>query len=253
MANHTLTIGWLYFDLMNTYGDRGNILILTERAKARDIHVTVKQLSLGSSGSDIGRCNLLFMGGAQDMQQSIVHKDLLGKKKYLVDAAMQGVPGLYVCGGYQLLGNYYVTPNKERIEGLGILDMYTLAGKAEDRIVGDIVIEANLDNLADKTIIGFENHGGRTFLGAEMQPFGQVVSGQGNNGQDKTEGIIYKKTIGTYLHGPILAKNPALADWLIQVALEQSHGQPVQLLPLHDTFEEKARQQLISSIPSKRK
>lgn len=246
MAKHSITIGWLYFDLMNTYGDRGNIMILKNRLLARGIDAHIKQITLGDDGEEIAKCDLLFMGGAQDRQQTIVHQDLLKKKKYLVDAIHGGVPGIYVCGAYQLLGNYYIAADGERLEGLGILDLYTQAPKNGVRLVGDIIIQTSIADIENNVIIGFENHGGLTYLGTEMSPLGTVKHGYGNNGKDKTEGIIYKNTLGTYLHGPLFSKNPHLADWIIGKALEIKYQEKVILHTLDDTFEQKAKDKLLT-------
>lgn len=245
MVKHSITIGWLYYDLMNTYGDRGNVIMLKNRLLSRDVDANIKPITLGNDGEEISKCDLLFMGGAQDRQQSIVHKDLLTKKKYLVDAIHEGIPGVYVCGAYQLLGNYYIAANGERLEGLGILDLYTQAPKSKERMVGDIIIEAQIADIEDNIVVGFENHGGKTFLGAEMMPLGRVRHGFGNNGQDRGEGIIYKNTIGTYLHGPLFSKNPNLADWVIGKALEKKYGEQTLLKKLDDNFEQKAKDKLL--------
>ena len=150
-----------------------------------------------------------------------------------------GVPGLFVCGSPQLLGHYYETADKKRLPGLGIFDMVTLSGFGKPRLIGNVVVETQFGK-----IVGFENHSGRTYLGA-VRPFGNVLKGFGNNGEDKTEGAIYKNCLATYSHGPLLPKNPHIADWLIAKALEVKYGKRVPLEPLDDILEWKAHRQML--------
>ncbi len=245
MKNPKITIGWLYPDFMNTYGDRGNILVLKSRCLERGILVEVIDISLGSQASEILRADFLFMGGAQDRQQEIVYKDLHLKKKFLQQAVEREIPGLYICGAYQLLGNYYITAEGVPIKGLEILGLYT-ENPGKKRLVGNIVVKTEIEELKDQLIIGFENHGGQTFLNKDMRPFGEIVRGHGNNEIDPNEGVYYKNTIGTYLHGPIFSKNPRLADWFIAKALKVKYGEDVQLKPMNDRFEFLARQQFLT-------
>ena len=224
-SNYTLTIGWLYPELMNIYGDRGNIVCLTKRAQWRGIKAEVKELNVGFDHKQLATCDLLVMGGAQDRQQTIVNKDLARIKPILSAMIEDGTPGLYVCGGFQFLGKYYKEADGRIIDGLGIFDLYTEnPGENVPRLIGNIAVQANIKNTGYKIlntdIVGFENHGGRTFLGKKVKPFGKVLKGYGNNGKDQTEGAIYKNGFGTYLHGPILPKNPHFADHLIKLALK---------------------------------
>ena len=235
-SNYTLTIGWLYPELMNIYGDRGNIVCLTKRAQWRGIKAEVKELNVGFDHKQLATCDLLVMGGAQDRQQTIVNKDLARIKPILSAMIEDGTPGLYVCGGFQFLGKYYKEADGRIIDGLGIFDLYTEnPGENVPRLIGNIAVEIkdlglkineNKDNHQSSIInhksivVGFENHGGRTFLGKKVKPFGKVLKGYGNNGKDQTEGAIYKNGFGTYLHGPILPKNPHFADHLIKLALK---------------------------------
>lgn len=249
MTNKILTIGWLYPELMSTYGDRGNIIVLTKRAEWRDITVKVERISLGSNIKQLASCDLLFMGGAQDTQQEIVNKDLFNKKgstlKKMID---DGIPGLYICGAYQFLGKYYKTAEGKELPGLGIFPAYTEnPGENNPRLIGNIIVRCERLQVGGQ-IIGFENHGGRTYLDDTSLAFGTVEKGFGNNGTDKTEGILYKNSIGSYLHGPILPKNPELADWLLTTALEKKYSEEIKLKKLDNTLEQKAKSQILSRL-----
>jgi CobQ-like glutamine amidotransferase family enzyme len=241
---YSLRIGWLYPDLMSTYGDRGNVMILAKRCRWRGIGAEVVGITPGSDGGLIDSVDLLFMGGAQDRQQEIVKKDLIGhKERYLRRAVERGIPGLFVCGAYQFLGAYYIAADGTKIEGLGIYDLYTKSpGLKAKRLIGDSIVRPLLEWLGGMLVVGFENHGGRTHLGKGMKPFAEVVSGYGNNGTDKTEGVVYNNTIGTYLHGPILSKNPELADYLICRSLEIKYDSSTKLAPIAPLWEKEARE-----------
>lgn len=236
MINQKITIGWLYPTLMNVYGDIGNLKTLQKRLEWRSIDCTVKYLEPGFNSSELKECDILLMGGAQDKQQEIVAKDLFSKKQDLKRLIENNIPGLYVCGAYQFLGNYYKKSNGEIIKGLGIFDLYT-QNLQNTRLIGNIIIDSE---LFDK-LIGFENHGGKTYLGKNLKPLGKVIRGFGNNGTDQTEGAIYKNSIGTYLHGPILPKNPKLADYLIQKALENKYKTKNKLTRIDNLYEKEAR------------
>jgi len=252
---YDLTIGWLYPDLMSTYGDRGNIIVLEKRCQWRGIKAQVKRLDLGFKTEDLRKCDLIFMGGAQDKQQKIVAKDLTEDKvNELKNLIEEGIPGLFICGAYQFLGNYYKEADGTIIEGLKILDLYTeSAGKGQKRLIGDLIIQSHkLEVNSEKlTFVGFENHGGRTYLGKEVLPFGKVLSGFGNNDKDKTEGAVYKNIIGTYLHGPALPKNPNLADYLIKKALEKKYSKKIELKELDDNLELKAHKAIANKYAVK--
>lgn len=234
---------------MSTYGDRGNIIVLRKRCEWRGIQVEVRHLDIGFNHKQLGTCDLLFMGGAQDRQQKIVSKNLSKEKvKVLRTMIEEGVPGLYICGAYQFLGRYYKEADGTVIPGLDILDFYTEhPGENMPRLIGNIVVKLRntkggvsvppLRWKAIDTLVGFENHGGRTHLGKEVEPLGEVVAGFGNNGEDKTEGAVYKNSFGSYLHGPILPKNPHFADFLIKLALEKKYRTSVDLSPLDDSLE----------------
>lgn len=248
MKNQSLTIGWLYPELMSTYGDRGNIIVLEKRCNWRGIKTEVKRINTLSSGDDLLGCDILMMGGAQDIQQEVVAEDLIKKKKELKSLIERGIPGLYICGGFQYLGNYYKTAQGHELPQLGVLDMYT-ENPGRERLIGNIAIDA--ENLfGERTILlGFENHGGRTILGPGIKPLGKVIVGYGSNDSAKEEGAIYKNTIGTYFHGPILPKNPILADYLIGKALEKKYNTKFVLRELDDSLEEKARLAIAKRLP----
>ncbi|HHY47305.1 MAG TPA: glutamine amidotransferase [Firmicutes bacterium] len=238
-----LTICHLYPDLMNTYGDRGNIITLHRRAAWRGIEVEVVPVSVGES-PDFGTFDLVFFGGGQDKEQRIVCQDLVATKKGpLVDAIEDGLVVLAVCGGYQLLGEYYRTRAGEELPGIGALDIRTEAGN--ERFIGNVVIEPHLSLGGVRTMVGFENHSGRTYLGNGVRPLGRVIVGHGNNGRDGSEGCVYKNVFGTYLHGPLLPKNPHFADYLIHKALDRKHGE-VELPPLDDGLELRAHRAAIA-------
>ncbi|OGH02472.1 MAG: hypothetical protein A2798_02340 [Candidatus Levybacteria bacterium RIFCSPHIGHO2_01_FULL_37_17] len=241
MKIKTLIIGWLYPELMNIYGDIGNIVALVKRCQWRDVRAEVKMLNPDFDYKQLDDCDLLLMGGAQDRQQTIVNNDLKRVKKYLKNKIDDGTPGLYVCGGFQFLGNYYKESDGTIVDGIGIFDLYTEnpGGKSE-RLIGNMIFKPKVKGLT-LPVVGFENHGGRTYLGKNIQPFGEVIVGFGNNGEDKTEGAIYKESFGTYAHGPILPKNPEFADYLITKALERKYNSKIELKPLDESLEEKAR------------
>ena len=251
---YSITIGWLYPDLMRTYGDRGNIIVLQKRAEWRGINVKIEQISLDSQLSSLNSCDLLFMGGAQDTQQEIVNRDLLSKKgKTLISQIEKGIPGLYICGAYQFLGKYYRTADNKKLKGLGVFPLYTEnPGEKALRLIGNIVVEPNRQwsvvSGQLSPLVGFENHGGRTYLNDKSLALGTVVSGFGNNSEDKTEGIVYKNSFGSYLHGPILPKNPQLADLLLTLALEQKYNKKFHLEPLDDSIEQKARETVMKKL-----
>lgn len=243
--SYSLTIGWLYPDLMSIYGDRGNVIALKERCIWRGIEVEVKKVFVGSSEKEVGSCDLLFMGGAQDRQQRLVSDDLKRKSNMILQMVEKGVPGLYICGAFQFLGKYYKEADGTIIEGLGILNLHTISpGFEKARLIGNVVVEVDFDYVYDKKfskyLVGFENHGGRTYLGEGVKPIGKVVKGFGNNGEDGWEGAVYKNSFGSYFHGPILPKNPHFTDYLISRALEVKYGKKIELATLDDELERQA-------------
>lgn len=242
----SLKIGWMYPDLMSIYGDRGNIITLRKRCEWRGIETTLNAIDLESTNDDLSSCDLLFMGGAQDKQQTIVSQELLKKKKILTHMVESGVPGLYICGAYQFLGNYYKEADGTTIKGLGIFDLYTEnPGSTVPRLIGNIGFMVSMLPQNSQVLVGFENHGGRTYLGNNIHPLGNVVRGYGNNGKDGLEGAVYKNSIGSYAHGPLLPKNPELADWLIKKAIAIKYNKEHNLLLLDDTLAAKAREAVL--------
>lgn len=249
----TLSIGWLYPELMSTYGDRGNIFVFQKRLEWRGIEAHILPIEFKTTKTEIEHCDLIFGGGAQDRQQGIVINDLLKNKgPVLKDLFARNIPGLFVCGAPQLLGHYYMTGDGIKLEGLGIFDMVSRHfGKTKPRCigntVGDIGNTYKVEGLPYKpTIVGFENHGGRTYLGDGVKPFAKVLTGYGNNGEDGTEGAVYNNCIATYSHGPFLPKNPHIADWLLAQALAVKYQKQIELSPLDDEMEWNAHDAMVT-------
>jgi len=236
-----LRLAHLYPKLMNIYGDRGNIICLRRRCEMRGIDFAVDDLEVGDR-LDPAAYDMAFIGGAQDREQRRVADDLRETKAGpLAEAVEAGLPVLAVCGGYQLMGRYYREADGAELPGLGILDLWTVHPGAEaKRFIGNVVAEWD-----GTTLVGFENHGGRTHLGPNATPLAKVVRGFGNNGDDGWEGARYRNVFGTYLHGSLLPKNPLLADHLIRLALERQHGEAVSLAPLDDTVEQMAHAEAV--------
>ncbi|HCL4447036.1 TPA: type 1 glutamine amidotransferase [Clostridium botulinum] len=235
-----LSICHLYPDLLNVYGDIGNILVLKYRAQQRGIKINVSNVSIKDS-FPINKYDIALFGGGQDYEQSIVSKDMVETKKDdLTEYIEKGKVLLAICGGYQLLGKYYTTPEGEKLDGLDILDIYTEGG--DIRFIGNTVIKNEEFN---ETYVGFENHSGRTYIG-NLKPLGKVIAGYGNNGEDQEEGCIYKNTFCTYFHGSLLSKNPELADRLLSTALKNKYGEEIELEPLDDNLEIKAKEFIVT-------
>ena len=236
-----INIYHLYPDLLDLYGDRGNILALAARTSWRGIDNEVYKVSLGDS-LNIKEADILFIGGGSDREQSILVEDLGKRRDEIKEAIDDGLVVLAICGGYQMLGQYYQTSEGVRIPGLSILDLYTIAGKK--RLIGNVIAEIETDNSL-KTIVGFENHSGKTYLGNGLQPLAKVLTGYGNNGEDGLEGVRHKNVFGTYLHGPLLPKNPHLTDLILQLALERK-GSSGELRKLNDSLEIAAHQAVLN-------
>ncbi len=219
LAAVRLTLLHLYPDLLNIYGDRGNVLALVRRAGWRGIDLTVRLASVGEA-VDWGTVDLVCIGGGEDRKQALAAQDLARRAEDLRAAVEGGLPVLGVCGGYQLLGAYYRPAVGEQLPGAGVLDAHTVAGRR--RMIGNVVLDAQ----GFGTLVGFENHSGQTFLGPGCRPLGRVRRGQGggNNGRDGGEGALYRRCVGTYLHGSVLPKNPVLADFLLRGAVERRYG-----------------------------
>ena len=243
----SINIYHLYPDHLNLYGDRGNMLALCQRAQWHGFKAEVVPVKPGEA-IDFGRCDLLFMGGGQDSDQAMVARDLSCRRAELLAAIEAGLALFAVCGSYQLLGHYYRSASGDKIKGLAVMDLYTEAGAK--RLIGNAVISCPLWDPA-RTLVGFENHAGKTYLGESLQPLGHVLNGYGNNGEDKKEGAVYKNVIGTYLHGSLLPKNPWLTDYLLRKALE-FRGKPVNLKELDDSMEEQAHREAIRIATSKK-
>ena len=229
-----ITIGHLYPDLLNLYGDRGNIQCLVKRCQWRGIEAETIPFELEDE-IDFSKLDIVLLGGGSDREQMLVCEKLKEiQKDFKAYVENYGVV-IAICGGYQLLGNYYKT-EQGTMKGLELVDLYTEQG--EGRLIDNIVLQSD---LFDMPIVGFENHGGRTYI-KDNKPLGKVLYGAGNDGKSGYEGVVYKNVIGTYLHGPLLPKNPQLADWLISHALEQKYGKKIELAPLYDSQEKEANE-----------
>lgn len=211
----TLELAYLYPKLLNIYGDRGNVLTLKKRCEKRGISLNITTVDV-KENIDFEKFDIYFIGGGQDQEQILVSEDLQFKKSGLINAIENSQVVLAVCGGYQLLGKFYRAQNGEELKGIEAFDLYTVAGKK--RMIGNVLC---LDLESKKTIVGFENHSGKTYLGASLKPLAKVLRGGGNNGEDGFEGVRYKNAFGTYLHGSLLPKNPDLADKIIKLALSR--------------------------------
>lgn len=237
-TSRTLVIGWLYGTKMNIYGDRGNVQALVQRTAWRGIDAEVRDIGLGDPIPD--DVDIFFWGGGQDQEQVAVSRDLQGEKgTRLRDAIDRGAAMLAICGGYQLLGHAYQPHGGESLPGVGLFDVTSTAGP--ERFIGNVVVNTGRWG----SLVGFENHSGLTHLGEDAEPMGTVEIGRGNNGQDGTEGVIYKRAIGCYLHGALLPKNPKLTDWLIEAGLEHRYGS-ADLAPLNDEIEQRAHASAIA-------
>ena len=232
-----LVIGHLYPEYLNIYADRGNIAVFQQRCHWRGIGFEVREYEPGGA---LPEADLYYLGGGQDRDQMLVAQDLQGKAADLRTAVADGASVLAVCGGYQLLGHRYRGHHGDDMPGTGLVDLETVAVEGADRLIGNISLECDLGEAGRHTLVGFENHAGRTHLGQGLQPLGRVVRGRGNNGEDGQEGVRDGRIIGTYVHGPLLPKNPWLADLIIAEALERRHGR-VELAPLDDALELEAQ------------
>lgn len=231
-----ITIGHLYPDLLNLYGDRGNIQCMKKRCEWRGIDAEVKEFQITDT-MDFAGLDIVLLGGGSDREQMLVCEKLKTIQKSFRDYVEDNGVVIAVCGGYQLLGHYYDTDDG-RIEGLSLVDMYTEQGSP--RLISNIVIE---NEMFGYPVVGFENHGGRTYIG-DNKPFGKVKFGYGNNGESGAEGVLYKNVVGTYLHGPLLPKNPHVCDYLIKNALERKYGTS-ELAPLNDAQEKAANKYIV--------
>ena len=253
MRRIRLTIHHLYADMMNLYGDRGNVISIKKRCEWRGIAVEVVDVSLGEGIRPTG-CDLFLFGGGQDREQALLADDLSGSKgadlRHIVE---DGGVVLGVCGGYQLMGHFYETLEGEKLPGIGVFDLFTEPGKlGEERLIGNVLVRVSAPETDEvREIVGFENHGGRTYLGDGVEPLGEVVVGFGNNGQDGTEGARRMNAYGTYLHGSLLPKNPWLTDQLILGALRQV-DETFELEPLNDAAERRAFESISNRLRGSR-
>ncbi len=236
----------LYPDMLNLYGDRGNIQALQYRMEKRGITANIDYYYIGGQAPDFSSYDIVFSGGGADKEQALVAKDMMQYKDKIKKAIDEGVFFLLVCGSYQLFGKYYKGVEGDIIPGLEVFDYYTEAiPDRTKRCIGDIIIEAELNGNKTK-IIGYENHAGQTKDVATS--LGKVLYGQGNTFGSSEEGFMIKNVIATYIHGTLLSKNPDITDYIIQYALERRYEQKIELEPLDDTFEEKARKQLLNRL-----
>ena len=229
-----LRVGHLYPEHLNIYADRGNIAVLRYRCERRGIAFAVAGCG---PGDPLPEADLYYLGGGQDRDQVAIAGDLVARAADLRAAVAGGAAVLAVCGGYQLLGHGYRGHAGDEMPGTGLVDLVTEAGPS--RMIGNIAIRCELDRGDPRTVVGFENHAGRTHLGEGVEPLGRVLHGHGNNGADGGEGVRAGRVLGTYIHGPLLPKNPWLADWLVRASLVRRHG-TVALDPLDDTLEGEA-------------
>lgn len=245
---YEINICHLYPDLLNLYGDRGNIISLKMRSEWRGIKANVRNISLGEPFAPEDH-DIIFLGGGQDYEQEIIQEDVINQKgNEIKNAVNNDKVFLCICGGYQLMGSYYRTWDGKEINFLGALDLWTIGGKK--RMIGNMVFESDFlkSENNDGRIVGFENHSGRTYLGPDVKPLGTVVKGNGNNGEDKSEGAVYNNVYCSYSHGSLLPKNPSLSDHLITLALAQKYKDFVSLQPLNNEFEDIARNSMASKI-----
>jgi lipid II isoglutaminyl synthase (glutamine-hydrolysing) len=230
-----IRVGHLYPDYLNIYADRGNIAVFDARARARGLELDVAPIGLGDT-VEPGAYDLFYVGGGQDREQALIAKDIATKAEALQQAADEGAAMLAVCGGYQLLGRRYLDRYGSDLPGAGVLPLETVAG--ERRMIGDVLLECSF--AGTETLAGFENHAGRTLLDEGAEPLGRVLAGHGNDGESGYEGCRLGRVYGTYLHGPLLPRNPWFADRVLADALAHATGEEVELAPLPDELEAEA-------------
>ena len=239
-----LKICHMYPDVLNLYGDGGNIICMKKRLNWRGIEASVTKLPIGERAS-LADFDIVFIGGGQDFEQEVLLDDLhRGKDREIISAIDDGVVFLTICGGYQMMGSYYETYDGKRYDFIGAVDLYTVGSK--QRMIGNYKFRC-ADDAGGSVVVGFENHSGKTYLGAGAKPLGQVLAGFGNNGEDGTEGVRHKNLFGCYCHGPMLPKNPAFCDMLLQTALERRYG-AVTLDPLDDRAELAAHDEMCTKL-----
>ncbi|MCR5088863.1 MAG: glutamine amidotransferase [Oscillospiraceae bacterium] len=239
-----LNICHMYPDVLNLYGDRGDITCMVRRLTWRGIGAAVTSLPIGVK-KPLSGFDLIFIGGGQDFEQQVLLEDLhQGKDREILAAVNDGMTFLTICGGYQMLGSYYETYDGQRCDFIGALDLYTVG--SEERMIGNYSFRCEPES-GGSIVVGFENHSGRTWLGPGVKPLGHVLSGHGNNGQDQTEGARFRNVFGTYSHGPLLPKNPQLCDTILLTALQRKYGS-AELAPLDDSVEISAHDEMLARL-----
>lgn len=237
--NLEITFAHIYPKLLNLYGDIGNVLTLKKRCEWRGIKFIQEEINLND---EFTPHDMYFIGGGQDRQQVDVADELQKHKNFLQQERDNNAVFLSICGGYQLFGHYYKAQDGSELKGIDLLDAYTLAGNK--RFIGNVTTQ--IDYLEPNTLVGFENHSGLTYLEGETKAISKIIVGNGNNGEDKTEGARFKNVFGTYLHGSFLPKNPHFADFLIELALEKRYGRKIKLEPLDDEIELNTHKNLVN-------
>lgn len=233
-----IRVGHLYPEYLNIYADRGNIAVFERRARLRGHELAISSIGLGDPLGP-GDHDLLYIGGGQDREQMMVAPDLAARTTALTAAVERGTAVLAVCGGYQLLGRGYRGRDGVWMPGASVLPLETVAG--ETRMIGNVLLECELEEGRTLRVAGFENHAGRTILDPEARPLGRVIAGHGNDGSSGNEGCVVGRAIGTYLHGPLLPRNPELADTILSWAIAHASGSdPQPLAPLPDELEHAA-------------
>lgn len=246
METREVRVCWMYHNIMDLYGDKGNMMVLKNRCEQRNIQCQIETMEIGDD-VDLTSYDLLFLGGGADKEQILLMDDLLKRKQEIAKAMEQGTFVVLICGGYQLFGQYYIAADGTKINGLKFFDYYTEASKNLQRCIGDIAISSKLDDL-ETIIVGFENHGGQTRN--VDQPLGSVLSGFGNNMEDHMEGFYNGQVLATYMHGPLFPKNPKVADFVIYKCLHKQDPifQFHDLVPLNDELERKARDVILRRL-----
>lgn len=237
--NLEISFAHIYPKLMNLYGDIGNVLTIKNRCEWRGIKFNFEEIDIGTTTT---KHDMYFIGGGQDRQQVDVAQDIQRLKTFFQDERDNDAVFLSICGGYQILGDFYKAQDGSELKGINLLDIYTLAGKK--RFIGNVTTK--IDDMEPDTLVGFENHSGLTYLQGETKPLATVLTGQGNNGEDKTEGARFKNVFGTYLHGSFLPKNPHFADYLIKLALKKRYKEDIELPKLDDFIELETHNNLIN-------
>ena len=229
-----LNICHLYPDILNLYGDRGNIITMKRRLEGRGIKVNIDECSIGQP-LNADKYDIFFIGGGQDFEQEVLLRDLSsGKAQDIRTAVEEEKTFLAICGGYQMLGEYYKTWDGVQLDFIGAIGVHTIGAK--ERMIGNYMFRTTPES-GDTVVVGFENHSGKTYLSEQVAPLGMMLSGNGNNGEDKTEGARYKNVFGTYSHGSLLPKNPVLCDFILQTALNHRYDGAEPLAPLDVTLE----------------